>query len=370
MAIKLVQKKKKVEASASEEKKAAPGGKKMDGIVTAMQKEFGAEAVVVGGVEVDRIRIPTGILAFDLATGGGIPKGANTIIYGPESSGKTNLAYILIAQYQRLYPKDQCVFVDVEGTFDPKWAAKFGVDTKKLLRLRPLTAEQAVDMVEQCLYAEDCGLVVVDSLAALVTANELASSAEKAVVGGASNPIAKMVRKTTAALNEADMAGRSPTLVYINQTRFKIGVMFGDPETMPGGNAIRFQVSLWLRVYGTNIVDEKVSKEMPVRKKIKMVIKKWKQPIFSLGAEFELAMLPHMGLKVGEADDYSLVKEYLNDLGEYYEPVKGKGWVIAGETFPTQKAHEAKYYEDKAYGASIRTAIIDAMMAKAAIEAQ
>lgn len=209
-------------------------------LVKAFKKDFGEATAITGGQEVDVPRIPTGILHLDIATGGGIPKGRNTIIYGPESSGKTNICLKIIANYQRLYPKETCVFVDIEGTYDVKWAKKLGVDVDSLVRLRPLTAEEAVDMVQAVLLAEDCGLVVVDSLAALITDNEAESEAAKAAVGGASAHIGKMVRKTTQALNKADMQGRSPTLIYVNQTRFKVGFVLGDPECLHADTIVPF----------------------------------------------------------------------------------------------------------------------------------
>ncbi len=334
-------------------------------VLAAFQKSLGASVGSYGGSLVDAARLPTGVFAFDLATGGGFPRGKAAMIYGPESSGKTNLVLRLIAMHQALFPDLTCCFMDIEASFDPAWAQQMGVDTEKLIVLQPSYAEQCVDMVESFLYAEDCGLVVVDSLAAMVTTNEGESSAEKAVVGGASNPVGKMVRKSTLALAEAGKAGRRPTLLYVNQIRHKIGVMFGDPETMPGGNAPKFQVSLLVRLYGKNKTDPKVSKTMPVLKEVSFILKKWKVPVLANTGRFEMAMIPHDELAIGECDDFGTVSQYLKDFGQFGKaaPPK-KGWTVLEEEYPTLQAFRDRLYGDKAFGREVRQALIARALAE------
>ncbi|QIG76860.1 recombinase protein [Rhizobium phage RHph_Y1_11] len=340
-------------------------------LLKSFKKEYGDAAGSFGGNFVNSERIPTGIFEFDLATGGGFPRGRCSIIYGPESSCKTNLAYLAIAWHQLLWPDLVCSFVDVEHSFDPAYAKKFGVNVDKLMVLEPLLAEQAVDMVEALLAAEDCGLVVVDSLAALVTTGEFNNSAEKAVVGGSSNPIGKLYRKSSRAMGEASSAGRSPTLLYINQVRHKIGVMFGDPETMPGGNAPKFQASLWIRVYGKNIIDNKINQDLPVRKNVKVVIKKWKVPIFSVNAEFEMATIAHNGLKVGQSDSSKLIKTLLEGMGEYNKAEgKGGGWNILGTNYPTQAAFEEHLLNNHTFANTLKKSLIDDSINKTLIAAE
>ena len=111
----------------------------------------------------------------------------------------------------------------------------------------------------------------------------------------------KFARKTTLALQEAEKHGRYPSLFYVNQTRFKMGVMFGDPETMPGGNAPRFQASMWLRVYGKNVMDKTVSDVMPVIKEVNFVLKNWKCPVLAASGKFEMATMPMAGCRSDSA---------------------------------------------------------------------
>lgn len=336
-------------------------------LLTDFQKEYGESIGNFGGSLVDSDRVPTGMFPLDLALGGGFPRGKCSIIYGPESSGKTNVALLAIAQHQMLWPNLTCVFFDVERSYDPAWAAQLGVDTSKLVVVRPSYAEQLVDMVESFLFADDCGIVVVDSLAALITTQELESSAEKANVGGTGLVTGKLVRKTTHALGEAEKEGRQPTLIYINQTRMKIGVMFGNPETQPGGNAPQFQAAIRLRLYGKNITNTKVSATMPVAKETTFVLNKWKCPILSASGKFTMVTLPHNGMPAGFCDDFNAVSEYLKTFGMFEKGEKGKGWVILGETYDTIAPFKAKLYGDKKFGAEVRAAIIERLLKEGGI---
>ena len=212
----------------------------------------------------------------------------------------------------------------------------------KVIVVKPSFAEQAVDMVEGFLHADDCGLVVLDSLAALVTASELDNSAERANVGGATSAVGKLYRKTTVALSEAEKQGRYPTLIYINQITFKIGVMFGDPETMPGGTKPPHQASIILRCYG-------------------FIIKKYKCPILAASGRFEMATIAHGLLKIGQCDDFNTVSEYLKAYG-LFEKGEKKGWSILGEAYDTIAPFKERLYSDEAFGNSVRQNIIDRML--------
>lgn len=331
-------------------------------LLESFQKEYGESIGSFGGALVHSDRVPTGMFPLDLALGGGFPRGRCSIIYGPESSGKTNLALLAIAQHQLLWPELTCVFFDVERSYDPAWARALGVDTDKLMVVRPSYAEQMVDMAESILYTDDCGIVVVDSLAALITTQEIESSAEKANVGGTGLVTGKLVRKTTLALGEAEKAGRQPTLIYINQTRMKIGVMFGNPETQPGGNAPQFQAAIRLRVYGKNITDSKVSSVLPVAKETTFVLNKWKCPVLAASGKFTMITHPHKGMPAGFCDDFSTVAEYLKVFGMFEKGDKGKGWVILGEEYPKIEPFKEKLYGDKQFGAEVRAAIIERLL--------
>jgi recombination protein RecA len=326
------------------------------------QKEYGESVGSFGGTLINTDRVPTGMFPLDLAMGGGFPRGKASIVFGPESSGKTNIVLLAIAQHQLLWPDKVCVFFDVEASFDPLWAKALGVDTDKLIVIRPSYAEQLVDMCESILYTDDCGIVAVDSLAALVTTQEMESSAEKANVGGAALAVGKLVRKTTLALGEAEKKGNFPTLLYINQIRHKIGVMYGNPETMPGGNAPQFQAAIRLRVYGKNLTDSKVSSTMPVAKDTTFVMNKWKCPILSASGKFTMVTLPHNGLPAGFCDDFNTVAAYLKELSLFEKGPKDKGWVVLGETYAKQTDFKDRLYNDKKFGTAVRQAIIERLL--------
>ncbi len=297
------------------------------------KKTYGDSAAMIGGKMNNIQRIPTGMFAFDLASGGGFPRGRASIVYGPESSGKTNKAFKAIASHQRLWPDYKCAFIGIEG-FDGPWAAKLGVQVDDLLVIRPDFAEQVVDITEGLLHADDCGLVVIDSLAAMIGAKEAEVEAEKAAVGGASVLVGKLVRKSTLAFNKADKEGRCPSLIYINQIRQKIGVMYGDPETTPGGGAPNFQAALKVRVYGKNVVDNAISKTMPIAKETTFVIKKWKVPIFAANGVYTMVTVPHGGFECGDTDDFNTVTQYAKQYGLLSKQPKA-GWKLGDLDFGT-----------------------------------
>jgi len=302
------------------------------GLVDVYQAKLGERVVSVGAEHEDTERIPTGLFELDLALGGGFPKGRPSIIFGPESSAKTSIMLKAMASHQRIWPHEVCVFVDLEHAFDPDWARKMGVDVDRLVVVRPGYAEQAVDMIESFMYADDVGFVGVDSLAAMVTAQELESSADKAQPGGASIVVGKLCRKAAQALQQAWKDDRHLTVCYINQVRMKVGVMFGSPEVLPGGNAQLFHSHLTLRVYGKNEVDESVSKVIPVKKAVTFVIKKWKVPIYSVSGKCKIVTYAPDGVGVGRSDDWETVLSYMRELGMIEK--SNKRWKMLGEEYP------------------------------------
>lgn len=328
-------------------------------VLAKYQKKLGETIGNFGGLPVNAERVPTGLFPFDLATGGGWPRGRCSIVYGPEDSGKTSLALKSIAMHQRIWPDLTNVYVAIEP-FDGVWAGKLGVDTSKLVVINPAYAEQVVDIASDFLSAEDCGMVVIDSLAAMITTQEAEKSAEGNNPGGQGLVTGKLVRKTALALREAEKAGRQPTLLYINQTRYKIGVLYGDPETMPGGNAPKFQAQLRVRVHGKAIKDSKVSDTYPVRREVAFVMKKAKVPLVADSGKFEMVTFPHDGLVIGETDDFNTISEYLKSFGAL-EKTK-KGWSILDAEYPTLQAFKDRVYQDRKFGAEVRTAIIERVL--------
>lgn len=315
----------------------------------------------------DPPRIPSGIFALDLAIGGGFPAGRTTVLFGPPSSMKSTVALKAVASAQKMYPNLKHVYVDIEGSYSKEWAAKMGVDTGSIVVLAPDTAEQMVDVVEQLLYADDIGMVVVDSLAALTTNRELESSAEDALPGNAGILINKFYRKTTRALarRRADQNLKAlPTLLCINQIRYKIGVIHGDPETMPGGPSFMFASSMTLRLYGKDEMDKEVSDSLPAFKKVSVVVRKWKVPITSKNAEFMVALLPNQkfGLDVGGSYDLATILTYAKAYDLLTKADSGWQFLIpdTGELkpFQTQDKFKELLVMDPEFSESARRAII------------
>jgi recombination protein RecA len=344
---------------------------KFDHLIKEINKRSKSNVVKVGIQRDDPPRLPSGIFQLDLAMGGGLPLGRVSVVYGPESSMKTSLCLKWIAQAQKLYPEKRAAFMDVEGTLTESWAAKMGVDHTSLAYVEPKHAEQAVDVLEALTYAEDLSVIVVDSLAAFVTQRELDSSAEDSMVGVAGILINKLYRKLGRAMSVAHDEGRMPTVVLINQVRFKIGVMHGDPETMPGGPAFKYASSMTLRTYGKDEMDKEVSGTLPAYKKVSVIIKKHKVPIVAKNCEFSLALqpIPKYGLKVGESYDLGSIMHYLKSLG-FLKKGEKSGWLVHddhGEILieaKTQDAIETQIVADEAFGQKIRDLIVRTVIEK------
>lgn len=325
-------------------------------VLAKLKKDMG-DQVGRKGVELISVpRIPTGIFPLDLATGGGFPKGRLSIIHGIESSCKTALSYLLMAQIQREGKK--AVYVDLEHTMDATWAVKFGLDIDELIIITPGFAEQTVDVVEAMLYAEDVGIVVVDSIAAMTTDNEIASSAEKMNVGGASYIVGKMVRKAITALSRESHSNHFPALVCLNQQRVKIGQMFGDPTTMPGGNSLKFASSLTLKLYGKDEIVKEVHAALPTYKVITGTVQKSKVPILSKAFEYNISLLPHGNLKVGQCPSWAFVSNYCKNAGLLTQAGVGKPWILLGKSGATQKELRQIYETDIPFSQAVHDAII------------
>ncbi len=210
-----------------------------------IQKQFGKGSIMRlgdrGGV-VDIPVIPTGCLPVDIATGiGGIPRGRVVEIFGPESSGKTTLALHMIAEAQK--QGGIAAFVDAEHALDPVYAKKLGVNTDDLLISQPDYGEQALEIVDALVRSGAVDLIVIDSVAALVPKAEIEGDMGDAHVGLQARLMSQALRKLTANLNRSQTA-----LIFINQIRMKIGVMFGNPETTTGGNALKFYSTMRLDI--------------------------------------------------------------------------------------------------------------------------
>lgn len=210
-----------------------------------IEKQYGKGSIMKLGGGNDRPKvdvIPTGAIALDLALGvGGLPRGRIVEIYGPEASGKTTLALSVIAQAQKM--GGQCAFVDAEHALDPQRAETIGVNLDDLLMSQPDTGEQALEITETLVRSGALDVIVVDSVAALVPRAELEGEMGDAVMGLQARLMSQALRKLTGAISKS-----KTVLIFTNQLRQKIGVMFGNPETTPGGLALKFYSSVRLDI--------------------------------------------------------------------------------------------------------------------------
>ncbi len=202
-------------------------------------KQFGDGSIMKLGEakKVDVELLPSGALSLDLALGGGYPKGRIIEIYGPESSGKTTLTLHAIAEIQK--QGGTAAFIDAEHALDPSYARKLGVDTDNLLVSQPDNGEQALEIAETLVRSNAVDLVVVDSVAALVPQAEIDGDMGDSHMGLQARLMSQALRKLTGIINKS-----KTTVIFINQIRMKIGVMFGNPETTTGGNALKFYASV------------------------------------------------------------------------------------------------------------------------------
>jgi recombination protein RecA len=227
------------------ERDAMDKNKALDAALTQIERAFGKGSIMrMGqqGAAVDIASVPTGSLGLDLALGiGGLPRGRIVEIYGPESSGKTTLALHVIAEAQKT--GGTCAFIDAEHALDPGYARKLGVDLDGLLISQPDAGEQALEIADTLVRSAAIDILVVDSVAALTPRAELEGEMGDAHVGLHARLMSQALRKLTASV------ARSNTLIiFINQIRMKIGVMFGNPETTTGGNALKFYASVRLDI--------------------------------------------------------------------------------------------------------------------------
>ncbi|MCC7543629.1 recombinase RecA [bacterium] len=277
--------------------------------VDQIERQFGKGSIMrLGeGMHVHVETIPTGSLALDLALGGGIPKGRIIEIYGPESSGKTTLALHAVAEVQK--SGGLAAFVDAEHALDPEYAAKIGVNLDDLLISQPDTGEQALEITETLVRSAAVDIVVVDSVAALVPRAEIEGEMGDAHVGLQARLMSQALRKLTGVISKSKC-----TVIFINQLRMKIGVMFGNPEVTAGGNALKYYASVRLDIRRTEQIkdgDQSVGSHV----KVKVVKNKIAAP-FKI-AEFDIMF--NQGIsKSGDMIDLAVKYELIQKAGSWF----------------------------------------------------
>ena len=334
-------------SAAKPDKLAEARGRNLDLAIQQIQKDYGEGAILrMGGegVKSDITVIPTGNLLIDQALGtGGFPRGRVVEIYGPESSGKTTLTLTVIAQAQKT--GGLAAFIDVEHALDPAYARRLGVKMDELLVSQPSSGEEALRICETLVRSNALDVIVIDSVAALVTRQELEGEIGDSTVGAQARLMSAALRKLTAIIAKARTC-----CIFTNQIREKIGVMFGNPETTPGGKALKFYASVRMDIRRKDAIKDAAGNVLGNHVKVKVVKNKTAPPFVE--AEFDI-IFNHGINKEGSILDVGLENGVVDKKGAWLQ--------FAGELIGQGKDAAQKALAENP---ALAQKIVDAIMAK------
>lgn len=307
--------------------------REVDTVTAEIKKRFGEGSIIRGSEQRQPWRIPTGVFMLDLATCGGIPHNQLTMVHGPRSCGKTTLAEKIMAGAQQSLPDQQVAMVDIEHTRDPTWGGKLGVDNEKLLYVQPDTGENAVDMCDALIRTREISLVVLDSIAALVSNKEIEESADdNSTPGLQAKLVTRMCRRITNALFAERLRGHYVTLLVLNQQRSAIGKWAPHGQealNLPGGKALEFTTVLQIGVKNKeNLSKDKHGLESTDYNEHSFKIDKCKMNGGIKSGEYQLMRRDNdeLGLLEGDIDDASTMLAHAKRVGIYSGG--GRAWTL------------------------------------------
>lgn len=301
-------------------KTSTSGGEEFADTLKAMKERFGESSIHTASEHHQPERISTGVFMLDFALLGGIPHNRISMFVGERHAGKSMLADKVIANAQRQYPDMTAVKIDIEGTHDTVWSSKLGVDPEKLYVFGAETGESAVDAADALVRTKEVSIVVVDSIAALTPMKEIDSSAEDAMVGAQARLVGNMIRKVNAGLIAERNRGHYVTVLFINQFRSKIGIVYGDPRAIPGGKALEFATSVQLIIKNKEQMGkDEYDVETVAENEHAFDIKKNKLNAGPRTGEFRVRRVADsdLGLVEGDVDDASTMLAYAKKFGAY-----------------------------------------------------
>ena len=285
---------------------------KLKNVISSIEKSYGKGSIMMLGKrseDIDKFDVySTGSLGLDIALGiGGLPRGRVVEVYGPESSGKTSLTLHVIAEAQKM--GGTCAFIDAEHALDPGYAKKLGVNIDELLISQPDTGEQALEISDTLVKSESIDLLVIDSVAALVPRAELEGEMGDSLPGLQARLMSQALRKLTSSISKTNTM-----VIFINQLRMKIGVMFGSPETTTGGNALKFYSSVRLDIRRIGAIKDK-DNIIGNLTRVKVVKNKMAPPFKQV--EFDI-MYGEGISKIGEIIDLGVQADIIDKSGAWY----------------------------------------------------